>query len=664
MQSVLIANRGEIACRITRTLQQLGLRAIAVCSEADRGAPHTLFADEVVEIGPAPVDQSYLSISRIIDAARASNAHAIHPGYGFLSENAEFAQAVSDAGLIFIGPPVAAIAAMGNKAQAKRLMLGAGVPCVPGYHDPDQSDESLLRAAAQLDYPLMIKAAAGGGGRGMRLVERESTLRDDIAVARSEALAAFGSDELILERAVLNARHVEVQVFADSHGNALHLGERDCSVQRRHQKVIEESPCPVMTDGLREEMGQAALAAARAVDYLGAGTVEFLLDQSGQFYFLEMNTRLQVEHPVTEMVTGLDLVALQIAIANGEPLPIEQQDVAIDGHAIEVRLYAEDPGNSFLPVTGKIEHWSAADATLVRTDAGIASGLQISPYYDPMLAKVIAHGQTREIARRKLIRGLQQTCLLGPTTNAGLLVSMLEHRDFVEGQADTSFIATRYADGLSAPVPHTHELAVIAALCLYREQQWAFAKATGVSENLLGWTSSVMRSVPLELSIHDQRYSFAIDCRADRWQVRIDDADQTIEVILDPADEVTFRATVDGVRLDAGFIGGANDRYYFSAGVRHFVVDRIDRVAASLDRAASGDVLAPMPGTLVALQAQCGQTVKKGDTLAVLEAMKMQHRITAPVDGCVAELPCKQGDQLATGALIARIEETTRQEQH
>jgi len=424
LQSVLVANRGEIACRIIRKLQQLGVRAIAVCSHADRAALHTTLADEVIEIGPAAVAESYLSIPRIIDAALSSGADAVHPGYGFLSENADFAQAVSDAGLTFIGPPVAAIAAMGNKAEAKRLMLAAGVPCVPGYHEADQSDARLQQAAGQIGYPLMIKAAAGGGGRGMRLAQDEAMLIYALALARSEAMTAFGSDELILERAVLDARHVEIQVFADQHGNVVHLGERDCSVQRRHQKVIEESPCPVMTDELRHAMGHAAVAAARAVEYIGAGTVEFLLDQNGEFYFLEMNTRLQVEHPVTELVTGLDLVAMQLSVANGEALGVEQKDIAIDGHAIEVRLYAEDPSNDFLPATGTIHHWRAAPAELLRTDSGIASGMEVSAFYDPMLAKLIAHGRTRAIARNKLIRGLQQTVLLGPRSNAEFLLSI------------------------------------------------------------------------------------------------------------------------------------------------------------------------------------------------------------------------------------------------
>ncbi len=659
LQSVLVANRGEIACRIIRKLQQLGVRAIAVCSHADRAALHTTLADEVIEIGPAAVAESYLSIPRIIDAALSSGADAVHPGYGFLSENADFAQAVSDAGLTFIGPPVAAIAAMGNKAEAKRLMLAAGVPCVPGYHEADQSDARLQQAAGQIGYPLMIKAAAGGGGRGMRLAQDEAMLIDALALARSEAMTAFGSDELILERAVLDARHVEIQVFADQHGNVVHLGERDCSVQRRHQKVIEESPCPVMTDELRHAMGHAAVAAARAVEYIGAGTVEFLLDQNGEFYFLEMNTRLQVEHPVTELVTGLDLVAMQLSVANGEALGVEQKDIAIDGHAIEVRLYAEDPSNDFLPATGAIHHWRAAPAELLRTDSGIASGMEVSAFYDPMLAKLIAHGRTRAIARNKLIRGLQQTVLLGPRSNAEFLLSILQHSEFVEARADTSFLTQHYPDGFQPAVPGVQDLALIAALCLYRDQLASQALAVNVSDNLLGWSSSVMMPVPLALSIEGKHYELAVRCTPERWHVCLNADDQAIDVELLSVADKAVSASVDGRRMSVGFVASDEDNFHYAIDGRTLQGRRFDRSAEQTDTVASGDVLAPMPGTLVALSVEVGQKVSVGDSLAVLEAMKMQHRIQAPIGGKIAALPCGEGDQLVSGALIARIDDET-----
>ncbi|MEO1336425.1 MAG: acetyl-CoA carboxylase biotin carboxylase subunit, partial [Myxococcota bacterium] len=393
---ILVANRGEIACRIIRSAHSLGRTAVAVYSEADKDAPHVRMADEAVCIGPPSVAASYLNIDAIIAAAQKTNADAIHPGYGFLAENADFARAVTAAGLVFIGPPIEAIALMGNKAAAKRRMLDAAVPCVPGYQGTDQTDPTFVKQARDIGYPVMVKAASGGGGRGMRLVEDESQLVAALARARAEADSAFGSNELILEKAVVRPRHVEIQVFADRHGHVIHLGERDCSVQRRHQKVIEEAPCPVMTPQLRSAMGQAAVEAAKSIDYVGAGTVEFLLDASGAFYFLEMNTRLQVEHPVTEMVTGIDLVAQQISVAEGHPLDIEQSDVAFNGHAIEVRLYAEDPAQGFTPSTGRLERWSTPDLEGIRVDDGVDSGTEISPYYDPMVAKVIGWGPTRE----------------------------------------------------------------------------------------------------------------------------------------------------------------------------------------------------------------------------------------------------------------------------
>ena len=487
--SILIANRGEIACRVIRTAKKLGYRTVAVYSDADAGAPHVQLADDAVRIGPGPVGESYLVPELILQAAVSSGAESIHPGYGFLSENAAFAEAVESAGLVFIGPTREAIDVMGNKAESKRRMIEAGVPCVPGYEGHDQSDKILLAEGLKIDLPLMVKAAAGGGGRGMRLVHDQADLANAIKLARAEAEGAFGSGELILEKAIIKPRHVEIQVFADTMGNTVHLGERDCSVQRRHQKVVEEAPCPVMTPELREKMGQSAIDAAKSVNYRGAGTVEFLLDDSGFFYFLEMNTRLQVEHPVTELITGLDLVALQISVAQGEPLGLSQTDINLEGHAIEVRLYTEDPSQDFLPASGPVDLWAPASGVGVRIDDGISSGQAISPFYDPMVAKVIGYGPTRETARLRLIGALKETVLFGTPNNKDFLIQCLEKQSFIDGAATTAFIAEEFseADLAVAPVSFS-DSAVAATLDLWLENKAHFQRSLLVSCELKNWT--------------------------------------------------------------------------------------------------------------------------------------------------------------------------------
>ncbi|MEJ6685570.1 MAG: biotin carboxylase N-terminal domain-containing protein, partial [SAR86 cluster bacterium] len=470
--SILIANRGEIACRVIKTAKQLGYRTIAVYSDADAGAPHVQLADDAVRIGPGPVGESYLLAENILAAAITSGAESIHPGYGFLSENSAFAEAVESAGLVFIGPTREAIDVMGNKAESKRRMIEAGVPCVPGYEGHDQTDEALLAEGNKIALPLMVKAAAGGGGRGMRLVQDYAELANAIKLARAEAESAFGSGELILEKAIIQPRHVEIQVFADTLGNTVHLGERDCSVQRRHQKVIEEAPCPIMTPELREQMGQSAIDAAKSVNYHGAGTVEFLLDASGAFYFLEMNTRLQVEHPVTELITGLDLVALQISVAQGEALSITQDDVHLEGHAIEVRLYTEDPSLDFLPASGPVDLWQPADGVGIRIDAGIVSGQDISPFYDPMVAKVIGYGPDRESARLRLIGALKETVLFGTPNNKRFLIQCLEKQCFIDGTATTAFIAEEFSgEDLQVAPPSFADSAVAAVIELAMEHK-------------------------------------------------------------------------------------------------------------------------------------------------------------------------------------------------
>ncbi|MBK6459901.1 MAG: acetyl-CoA carboxylase biotin carboxylase subunit [Myxococcales bacterium] len=501
LSKVLVANRGEIAARVIRTCRKLGIRTVAVYSDADRGAPHVLAADEAVHLGASPARESYLVAEKLLAAARATGADAVHPGYGFLSENDQFSSACAEAGIVFVGPRPEAVRLMGNKRQAKLRMLAAGVPCIPGYEGADQSDETLAQEALRIGLPVMVKAAAGGGGRGMRLVTAPEALAEAIRSARSEAENAFGSGELILEKAVVNARHVEIQVFADSHGNVVHLGERDCSVQRRHQKIIEECPSPAVTPALREAMGEVAVAAARAIDYLGAGTIEFLLAPTGEFYFMEMNTRLQVEHPVTELVTGTDLVAWQLAVAAGEPLPKSQAEIDWRGHAIEVRLCAEDPAREFMPQTGRIVALELPEGEGVRVDHGLAEGRDVSPFYDSMVGKLIAHGATREEARCRLVAALERLALLGVVTNKELLLHGLRHPAFASGEYDTGFVPAHLPSatlaGLGAP---TARQVAVAGAALFHADADALRRTSGLPSELVGWSSSHAPSVPVKIS--------------------------------------------------------------------------------------------------------------------------------------------------------------------
>ncbi|WP_438868764.1 acetyl/propionyl/methylcrotonyl-CoA carboxylase subunit alpha [Pseudomonas sp. L1(2025)] len=632
---ILIANRGEIACRIQRTAQALGYRTVAVYSDADAQALHVQMADEAVHIGPAPVQQSYLDIAAILDAATRTGADAIHPGYGFLSENAGFAQACLDAGLIFIGPSVAAIELMGSKRRSKLAMLDAGVPCIAGYQGNAQDDTTLQQEAERIGYPLMIKASAGGGGRGMRLVHDSSQLLDQLRTARSEALNAFGSDELILEQALIDPRHVEIQLFGDSHGHLIYLGERDCSIQRRHQKVIEEAPCPVMTPALRQAMGEAALKAGRAVNYVGAGTVEFLLDRNGHFYFLEMNTRLQVEHPVTELVTGLDLVKLQLNIAAGEPLPLQQADLTLTGHAMEVRLYAEDPAQGFLPQTGDVLRWEPAGG--VRIDHGVLEGQRISPFYDAMLGKIIAHGATREEARRKLLRAVQDTVLLGVTTNQGLLVDLLRHADFIAGEFSTGFIAERFHD-IPRHVATDEQLALAAALFY---QHSASAHRQGLS----GWRNNA-----------PWRYRLAVNDEVRDLDVSVLDGNHLhangIEIRDLTTDGRWATLVIDGIRRRLPY--HLDDTQLWLPGVK--IVNRTHHVASRQADASTGIVKAPMDGAIVDIRVSAGESVSKGQLLLVLEAMKMEHPLTAGIDGVIKAVQVVAGDQVRNRQVLLEIE--------
>ena len=660
--SILIANRGEIACRVIRTAKKLGYRTVAVYSDADAGAPHVKLADDAVRIGSGPVGESYLVPELILQAAASSGAESIHPGYGFLSENAAFAEAVESAGLVFIGPTREAIDVMGNKAESKRRMIEAGVPCVPGYEGHDQSDKTLIAEGLKIDLPLMVKAAAGGGGRGMRLVHDQADLANAIKLARAEAEGAFGSGELILEKAIIKPRHVEIQVFADTFGNTVHLGERDCSVQRRHQKVIEEAPCPVMTPELREKMGQSAIDAAKSVNYRGAGTVEFLLDDSGFFYFLEMNTRLQVEHPVTELITGLDLVALQISVAQGDSLDLSQADISLEGHAIEVRLYTEDPSQDFLPASGPVDLWAPASGVGVRIDDGISTGQAISPFYDPMVAKVIGYGPTREAARLRLIGALKETVLFGTPSNKDFLIQCLDKQSFIDGAATTAFIGEEFsADDLDAAPVSFLDSAVAATLELCLENKVHFQRSLLVSCELKNWTiasAMVSRKQYQFVDItHDLSIS-PINSSADTYHVADTAAEQSAVIQVISMQDNKAVVLFDGVKLVAQFMQRQRGQIYCSIqGRGAFFKDLIILDGVVDDAEGGGRVIAPMHGLLLEVMVSAGDEVVKGQTLAVLEAMKMHYEILAEVDGTVEEVSAVAGSQVAVDDVLIEIKE-------
>ncbi len=640
IRKVLIANRGEIAVRIMKTARARGVATAAVFSDADANAFHVRYADEAIRIGPAEASQSYLRIDAIIEAAKKTGADAIHPGYGFLSERAAFAKACEANGLTFIGPPASAIAAMGDKAESKRRMIAAGVPCIPGYQDEDQSDARLAEEVQRIGFPVMLKASAGGGGRGQRIVHKTEDLQDAIASARRESESAFGDGRLIIEKAVVGARHVEIQVMADTHGNCLYLGERDCSLQRRRQKVIEEAPSPAITPEIRKRMGEAAVEAARAVSYRNAGTVEFLFDpKSKEFYFLEMNTRLQVEHPVTEMVTGLDLVSMQFDMAEGKPLAFAQHDVLIEGWAIEARLYAEDPSAGFLPHSGMIAVWRAPSTA--RVDSGIEEGDLVTTYYDPMLAKIVAHGSTRDEARSRLASALRETVLLGVGNNRDFLIELLEDGAFAKGEAATDYIEANLERLTKRKPPCGDAALALAAAALVDEPFGAL---------LTGWNSRGRSSFPVSLALSDGEI-----VRADavisgkRLDVVRGAETSSIEIISKTDDEIRFvsigRAGRAHYARDFRTIdldgGGAMERYF------DFALAPAEEGGAGAD-----SVKAPMAGAVTSVGVKAGDAVVKGRTLATIEAMKMEHQLKAPRDGVVAEVLAKPGDQVAIRAKI------------
>jgi len=667
---LLVANRGEIAVRILRTARELGYRTVAVASDADRDALHVRAADETVMIGPAPASESYLRIDRLLEAAERTGADAVHPGYGFLAENADFARRCRAAGLVFVGPPAPAIEAMGHKGRARERMAEAGVPCVPGYDGADQGPEALRRAAAEVGYPLVVKAAAGGGGRGMRRVDDPEALDEALERARSEAASAFGVGDLLLERWLGGVRHVEVQVFGDSHGSVLHLGERDCSLQRRHQKIVEECPSPAVDAELRRALGEAAVAAAKAVGYRGAGTVEFLLDADRRFYFLEMNTRLQVEHPVTELVTGVDLVAWQLREAAGEPLPMRQEEVTLRGHAIEARLYAEDPHAGFLPQAGRVAHFRMPPAASgVRVDAGVATGSEVPPHYDPLLAKVIAWGEDREEARRRLLRALGGTVLFGPRHNRGHLIELLRHPDFVAARGAAGRGATDFVDRhppSPSPEPPAECLALAAVLISERGRE--------PGDRLWGWSSSAPFGWTVELAREvgegsDEVRLVPLRRGGYRATVFVGDGDgEELEITAGElgddlgGGEVAYE--VGGVRRRAFFHpdGGHPDgETLFLDGRFGGEVEAVHRFtevvrAAAPEEDASGRVTAPMAARVTAVRVAVGERVEAGQCLLVLEAMKLESRVEAPCAGTVTELPVAEGDQVEHRQLLAVIE--------
>ena len=653
---ILIANRGEIACRVMRTAKELGYRTVAVYSVADAGARHVQVADEAVCIGPAQVNQSYLLIDAIIAAAKKTGADAIHPGYGFLSENADFARACEAAGIVFIGPTVEAIHLMGSKRLSKIAMLAAGVPCIPGYEGAAQDEDTLIREAGRIGYPLMIKASAGGGGRGMRLVHEASELAEQIRTARSEAQNAFGSGELILERAVIKPRHVEIQVFGDQLGNIVYLGERDCSVQRRHQKVVEEAPCPVMTPTLRQAMGEAAVKAAASVNYVGAGTVEFLLDQSGEFFFLEMNTRLQVEHPVTELITGQDLVAWQIRAAAGQPLPLQQDEIRLTGHAMEVRLYAEDAAHNFLPQTGQVLRWEPELLDGVRIDHGLVEGQEISPFYDPMLAKIIAYGATREDARRKLVRAVEECVLLGVNGNQRFLANLLANPEFASGNATTAFIAEHFnADpSLTAQAPAASELAIAAAL-LYQQS----ANARAHQRELAGWRSAGSAPWQFTLKHGEQKHRINLEVQVAGSQPSLlaTVGDTQVSLTLLASDGRWLTLELDGIRRRIAYQQQGEQLWLYGHYGNLELLDVTHEPAGGQNAASSGAVKAPMDGAIVDVLVSEGERVSKGQLLVVLEAMKMEHPMKAGVDGTVRRIGISKGDQVKNRQLLVEIED-------
>jgi 3-methylcrotonyl-CoA carboxylase alpha subunit len=657
---ILIANRGEIACRVIRSARRLGIATVAVYSDADRGAMHVELADEAWPIGPPPAQESYLNIGAILDVVRNSGAEAVHPGYGFLSENAEFAEACGSAGVTFIGPPASAIRAMGSKSAARALMQGSGVPLVPGYHGEDQDPARLVDEAERIGFPVLIKAAAGGGGRGMRLVTGAEEFAAALAAAKREAVGAFGDDRMLIEKYLSRPRHIEIQIFADIHGNTIYLFERECSIQRRYQKVLEEAPAPGLDAKRRSVMGKTAVAAARAVGYVGAGTVEFIADAKS-FYFIEMNARLQVEHPVTEMVTGLDLVEWQLRVAVGEALPVDQRDLRLRGHAIEARLYAEDPERGFLPQTGTLHELRFPPADVARVDTGVRRGDRLTPFYDPMIAKIIVWGEDRPAALNSLRRALAETAVLGIVTNLGLLVRISAHPEFAAAAVDTGFIE-RHRDVLlpgHRPAPAmalaaaavarllAHASAATTAAARFDDPNSPWARSDGWRLNGQGHQKLVFRDGVAERTVIAR-------AQAGNWLLEL--GEEAIRAIGERRPDGTLSVVLDGVRGRATVLDHGSETAVFLAGENWQLIE-IDPLAAHEgDDPGAGRLTAPMPGRVTQLLVGAGDAVRRGEPLMIIEAMKMEHTVAAPVDGIVDAVRFSVGDLVEEGAeLIALV---------
>jgi len=665
-KKILIANRGEIACRVAATARRMGIKTVAVYSEADAGAKHVAVCDEAVLIGPAAAKESYLRGDKIIAVAKATGAQAIHPGYGFLSENAEFADACAEAGLVFIGPPASAMRAMGSKSAAKSLMEKANVPLVPGYHGEQQDADFLHAQADKIGYPVLLKASAGGGGKGMRVIENTAQFKDALASCKREAISSFGDDKVLAEKYLQRPRHIEIQVFADTLGNCIYLFERDCSVQRRHQKVLEEAPAPNMPAERRAAMGEAAVAAAKAVGYVGAGTVEFIANQDGSFYFMEMNTRLQVEHPVTEMITGTDLVEWQLRVAAGEPLPKRQDELAIHGHAIEARIYAENPEKGFLPSIGTLRHLGTPDAVAfelggaaglpagVRIDSGVRAGDAISPFYDPMIAKLIVWGVDRKQALARMAQALSQYQIVGLATNIAFLKRLVEGQAFSTADLDTGLIErtqdTLFPAAQAAP-DAAIALAAVALIASEKERAAAQSAANAADpwSRALGWRMNQTYARALSFSDEAQAYGVHVTYRAEDWLFSASSAQpQTLSLTAQNGNDYSIKLGEQAVH---GSVLRDGDVFHVFANGAHYPLAYNDPMAhAGEAEAEGGRLTAPMPGKVVAVLAVQGQEVKKGDALVIMEAMKMEHTIAAPHDGVIDEILYSVGDQVADGA--------------
>jgi 3-methylcrotonyl-CoA carboxylase alpha subunit len=660
---LLIANRGEIACRVIATARRLGIRTVAVYSDADRDARHVMVACEARRIGPPAARESYLNSEAILAAAMASGAEAIHPGYGFLSENEAFARACKQAGIVFVGPAPEAIAAMGDKSAAKALMEKAGVPLVPGYHGAEQDAARLEREAQRIGYPVLIKASAGGGGKGMRMVRAAAEFKAALEGAQREAQSAFGDPRVLIERYLERPRHIDVQVFGDSHGNVLHLFERDCSVQRRHQKVLEEAPAPGMTEKRRREMGAAAVAAAKAIRYTGAGTVEFIAEQDGKFYFMEMNTRLQVEHPVTEMITGLDLVEWQLRVAAGEPLPAKQSELAISGHAIEARIYAEDPERGFLPATGRLAHLRFPQPSpQLRVDTGVEPGAEITPWYDPMIAKLIVHGADRKDALARLAAALAEVEIAGPATNVAFLRRLAACRAFREADLDTGLIERSRSELFAAGGAIADEALAAAAFAelaleeeLSRERARASSDPYSPWDRVDGWRLNLGSHHSFVFRDGEARHEVSVDFRDSGLRLRI--AQREFAFAGERLADETLLLRLDGRTFKARAVRSGRDWHLYTDAGQYRLALEDELHGAELEETVAS-LAAPMPGKVIAVLVKAGAKVEKGAPLLILEAMKMEHTITAPRDGEVKELFFNTGDQVSEGAELLRFEAT------